>query len=137
MKRQAHESNQASAKGSTLTSSVVTVPGKAGVATALVAEVVIAGGMMLMVLFMTNTPRLARFTGLFGGALVFLYITFEAPLSVMEHQPRPHDRVRVAQRHLDGRLDLFRRAHRRHIARGGDLPGAAQRRASRLREMES
>jgi aquaporin Z len=66
---------------------VVTVPGKAGVATAFVAETAIACGMMLMVLFMTNTPMLARFTGLFGGTLVFLYITFEAPLSGMSINP--------------------------------------------------
>jgi len=66
---------------------VVTVPGKAGVANALIAETVIACGMMLMVLFMTNTPKLARFTGLCGGALVFLYITFEAPLSGMSINP--------------------------------------------------
>ena len=66
---------------------VVTVPGKAGVATAFVAEMAIACGMMLMVLFMTNTPMLPRFTGLFGGTLVFLYITFEAPLSGMSINP--------------------------------------------------
>ena len=66
---------------------VVTVPGKAGVAAAFVAEMAIACGMMLMVLFMTNTPKLARFTGLFGGALVFAYITFEAPLSGMSINP--------------------------------------------------
>lgn len=66
---------------------VVTVPGRAGVATALFAEATIACGMMLMVLFMTNTPKLARFTGLCGGTLVFLYITFEAPLSGMSINP--------------------------------------------------
>jgi aquaporin Z len=66
---------------------VVTVPGKAGITIALIAEVAIACGMMLMVLFMTNKPRLARFTGLCGGALVFLYITFEAPLSGMSINP--------------------------------------------------
>ncbi len=66
---------------------VVTVPGKAGVATAFLAEILIACGMMLMVLFMTNTPKLARFTGLFGGALVFVFITFEAPLSGMSINP--------------------------------------------------
>ena len=65
----------------------VTVPGKSGVATAFIAETTIACGMMLMVLFMTNTPKLARFTGLFGGILVFLYITFEAPLSGMSINP--------------------------------------------------
>jgi aquaporin Z len=66
---------------------VVTVPGKAGVSAAFLAEAMLACGMMLMVLFMTNTAKLARFTGLFGGALVFLYITFEAPLSGMSINP--------------------------------------------------
>src|SRR6516162_3293206 len=66
---------------------VITVPGKAGVAAAFVAEMAIACGMMLMVLFMTNTPKLAPFTGLFGGTLVFLYITFEAPFSGMSINP--------------------------------------------------
>lgn len=66
---------------------VVTVPGKAGAVTAFFAEMTIACGMMLMVLFMTNTPKLTRFTGLFGGTLVFLYITFEAPLSGMSINP--------------------------------------------------
>lgn len=66
---------------------VVTLPGKAGVVTALVAETIIACGMMLMILLMTNTPKLSRFTGLFAGTLVFLYITFEAPLSGMSINP--------------------------------------------------
>ena len=66
---------------------VITVPGKAGVAVAFVAEMAIACGMMLMVLFMSNTPKVARFTGLFGGTLVFLYITFEAPFSGMSINP--------------------------------------------------
>ena len=66
---------------------VVTVPGNAGVAVAFAAEMIIAGGMMLMVLAVTNTPRVARFTGLFAGTLVFLYITFEAPLSGMSINP--------------------------------------------------
>lgn len=66
---------------------VVTVPGKAGVFTAFFAEIALACGMMLMVLLMTNAPSLARFTGFFGGTLVFLYITFEAPLSGMSINP--------------------------------------------------
>jgi aquaporin Z len=66
---------------------VVTVPGKAGTLTAFLAETAIACGMMLMVLFTTNTPQLARFAGVFGGTLVFLYITFEAPLSGMSINP--------------------------------------------------
>ena len=66
---------------------VTTVPGPAGVGVAFVAEAAIACGMMLMVLFVSNTPALARFTGLFAGTLVFLYITFEAPLSGMSINP--------------------------------------------------
>jgi aquaporin Z len=66
---------------------VITVPGQAGAASAFIAEIAIACCMMLMVLYMTNTPKLARFTGLFGGTLVFLYITFEAPFSGMSINP--------------------------------------------------
>jgi aquaporin Z len=66
---------------------VTTVPGPAGTGIAFIAEAAIACGMMLMVLFVTNTPKLARFTGLFSGALVFLYITVEAPLSGMSINP--------------------------------------------------
>ena len=44
-------------------------------------------GMMLMVLYATNTPKLARYTGIFAGSLVALYITFEAPLSGMSINP--------------------------------------------------
>jgi len=66
---------------------VTTVPGPGGVGIAFIAEAAIACGMMLMVLFVTNTPKLARFTGLFAGLLVFLYITFEAPLSGMSINP--------------------------------------------------
>jgi aquaporin Z len=66
---------------------VVTVPGPAGAGVAFAAETAIAGGMMLMVLFVTNTPKLARYTGLFAGLLVCLYITFEAPLSGMSINP--------------------------------------------------
>jgi len=66
---------------------VTTVPGPAGVGIAFIAEAAIACGMMLMVLFVTNTPKLARFTGLFAGLLVFLYITLEAPLSGMSINP--------------------------------------------------
>lgn len=66
---------------------VVTEPGRAGVPTAFVAEAAISCGLMLMVLFMTSSEKRARFTGLCGGALVFLFITFEAPLSGMSINP--------------------------------------------------
>jgi aquaporin Z len=66
---------------------VATLPGKGGEALAFVAEVVISLGMMLTVLVCSNNERLARYTGLCAGALVALYITFEAPLSGMSMNP--------------------------------------------------
>lgn len=66
---------------------VVTVPGAAGVTAAFAGETLIAGGMMLMILIVTNTPKLARWTGVFAGTLVALYITFEAPYSGMSINP--------------------------------------------------
>jgi aquaporin Z len=66
---------------------VVTVPGPAGPGPAFLAEVGISFLMMTMVLFSTNTARTARFTGLFAGALVAAYITFEGPISGMSMNP--------------------------------------------------
>jgi aquaporin Z len=54
---------------------------------AFIAEGLISFVMMSMVLKVSNHPRLARFTGLCAGALVALYITFEAPLSGMSMNP--------------------------------------------------
>ncbi len=66
---------------------VVTRPGGLGPAVAFLAELMIAFGMMLTVLTMTNTRRLARWTGVVAGLLVCVYITFEAPLSGMSMNP--------------------------------------------------
>lgn len=66
---------------------VATVPGPAGPALAFLAEAVISLGMMLLVLHVSNTPRVARLTGLCAGALVAAYITLEAPLSGMSMNP--------------------------------------------------
>jgi aquaporin Z len=66
---------------------VVTVPGPEGAPGALVAELVISLLLMFMVLCVTNTPRLARFTGLFAGCLVALFIIVEAPFSGMSMNP--------------------------------------------------
>jgi aquaporin Z len=95
---------------------VATTPGRFGVTVAFIAEVVISFGLMLVVLIVSNhqshppTPdaiapahpesaktasspvrrapsRLARFTGVFAGCLVALYITIEAPLSGMSMNP--------------------------------------------------
>jgi aquaporin Z len=60
---------------------VVTTPGSLGWMGALVGELVIAILMMTTVLLTSNNKKLNRYTGLFAGCLVMLYVTFEAPLS--------------------------------------------------------
>ena len=66
---------------------VATVPGPGGVAPAFLAEVLITFILMSVVLQVSNTARLAPYTGLFVGALVAAYITIEAPLSGMSMNP--------------------------------------------------
>ncbi len=66
---------------------VVTVPGARGARVAWLAELLIAFGMMLTVLIVSNHALLTAYTGFFAGALVLLYITFEAPLSGMSMNP--------------------------------------------------
>jgi len=66
---------------------VAPLPGEQGAAVAFVAEVAISFGLMLTVLFVSNSPRVNRYTGLVAGALVALYITIEAPLSGMSMNP--------------------------------------------------
>ena len=66
---------------------VVTLPGPHGPWVALLAEFIIAGGLMSAVLYFTNHHRLSNYTGLFAGMLVATYITFEAPFSGMSMNP--------------------------------------------------
>jgi aquaporin Z len=66
---------------------VVTAPGPGGVAIAFAAELVISCVLMLVVLETAASARLARYTGLFAGCLVALYIAIEAPLSGMSMNP--------------------------------------------------
>jgi aquaporin Z len=66
---------------------LATMPGAAGIAVALLAEAMISFGLMTMILFTTNTPKLMRLTGVFAGCLVALFVTFEAPLSGMSMNP--------------------------------------------------
>lgn len=65
----------------------VTVPGPGGAGTAFLAELGISFLLMMVVLLSTNTPGIARYTGLLAGALVATYITFESPLSGMSMNP--------------------------------------------------
>lgn len=66
---------------------VATLPGKDGVGIAFASEVAITALLMSVVLHVSNRPRLARYTGLFAGACVALFITFEAPYSGMSLNP--------------------------------------------------
>ena len=66
---------------------VATVPGDAGVAAAFGAEVLITFILMSVILRVSNTAGLARFTPLFAGALVATYISVEAPISGMSMNP--------------------------------------------------
>lgn len=66
---------------------VVTMPGSSGTIVAFCAELAISFGMMTMILIVSNNSKLARFTGLFAGILIAIYITIEAPLSGMSMNP--------------------------------------------------
>jgi aquaporin Z len=65
----------------------VTVPGRSGVGMAFLAEVLISFLQMSLVLRFSNTPSLARFTGLCAGAMIATYISLEAPYSGMSMNP--------------------------------------------------
>ena len=66
---------------------VATLPGMRGQAAAFFAEVAITFLLMSVVLRVSNSQRLTRWTGLFAGMLVCLYISFEAPISGMSMNP--------------------------------------------------
>lgn len=64
-----------------------TLPGPRGVRVAFIAEFCIAFLLMLVILTVSNTQRLARFTPFFAATLVATYISLEAPLSGMSMNP--------------------------------------------------
>jgi aquaporin Z len=66
---------------------IVTVPGMAGVGAAFLAELCISFGLMAMILVVSNTPKLAPWTGIFAGLFIVIYITIEAPISGMSMNP--------------------------------------------------
>lgn len=66
---------------------VATLPGAAGAGVAFAAEAGISALLMFTVLAVSGRPRLAPYTGIAAGALVMLFITFEAPLSGMSMNP--------------------------------------------------
>lgn len=66
---------------------VATLPGSYGTGAAFLGEATISCILMMVVLAVSNTPKLARFTGFFAGGCVALFITFEAPISGMSMNP--------------------------------------------------
>ncbi len=66
---------------------IVTVPGMRGWMLALAGEFTIAFTTMSMVLVTTNHKTLSRYTGLFAGCLLALYISLESPLSGVGMNP--------------------------------------------------
>ncbi len=66
---------------------VVTVPGHTGEAVAFAGEFIISFVLMAIVLVVSNTQHIARYSGLFAGVLIASYITFEAPFSGMSMNP--------------------------------------------------
>ena len=64
-----------------------TFPGMNGVVIAFLGEAVISFILMTVILNVSNTPAIARYTGIFAGLLVAAYITFEAPISGMSMNP--------------------------------------------------
>ena len=66
---------------------VVTMPGRYGVVAAFLTELVISFLLMSMVLYVSNTPGIHRFTGVCAGLLVASYITLVAPISGMSMNP--------------------------------------------------
>jgi aquaporin Z len=65
----------------------VTAPGEGGAGVAFWAEVSISLLMMSTILVLSNTRRFNRYTGLFAGALLAMFITVEAPLSGVSLNP--------------------------------------------------
>jgi aquaporin Z len=64
-----------------------TLPGRGGPIIAFFAELLISFILMSVVLRVSNTKRIARWTGIFAGALVATYITIESPISGMSMNP--------------------------------------------------
>jgi aquaporin Z len=64
-----------------------TVPGPTGPVPAFLAELAISFILMSVILTVSNTKRLGRWTGLFAGALIATYISVESPISGMSMNP--------------------------------------------------
>jgi aquaporin Z len=66
---------------------IVTVPGPQGAGAAWLGEFIISAVLMGTVLLVNRSKKLSRFTGVFAGILIFLFVTFEAPYSGFSMNP--------------------------------------------------
>lgn len=66
---------------------VATLPGAWGEVVAFFAEVIISFILFMTILAVSHHAKLAPYTAFFAGALLVVYITFEAPLSGMSINP--------------------------------------------------
>lgn len=66
---------------------VATVPGDRGALIAFLAELTMSASLMLTILASSSRPRLAPYTGIFAGIVIFAFISLEAPLSGMSINP--------------------------------------------------
>ncbi len=115
----------------------VTVPGPTGPGIAFAAEVLISFVLLTTILNVSNRKNLSRYTGLFAGALVATYITFEAPFSGMSMNPARTFGSAFNARAFGQFVDLFCGAAHRHAVGRGDLHAHALRQGNLLRQVES
>jgi aquaporin Z len=66
---------------------IATMPKKNGIVVAFLLEFLMSFVLFLTVLILNNRQRFAPYTGFFVGAIITLYITFEAPYSGMSMNP--------------------------------------------------
>ena len=66
---------------------VVTHPGQYGEYWAFAAELVITFILISVILWVSHTRSMNRYTGLFAGALIIIFISVEAPISGMTMNP--------------------------------------------------
>jgi aquaporin Z len=64
-----------------------TIPGASGPLLAFLAEATISFILMSVILTVSNNKRLGRWTGVFAGVLVAIYISIESPISGMSMNP--------------------------------------------------
>lgn len=65
----------------------ITLPGSHGPVVAFLTEILISFILMSVVLTVSNSKQLARWTGIFAGVLVAIFITTESPVSGMSMNP--------------------------------------------------